>query len=152
MLYRWADNAPCGPNVSQLANEINTTRANVVNYIKYLKDARLINMLYAVDEEFPKKPSMVYMHNTNLMFPIRPAKVEQQSIRETFFYNTLHKDNRLNKSKEKNFQFLVNQRYGFRIGDKTMRIKHISDHYYAMDDLEIGKDCIIPLWLFGFLY
>ncbi len=152
LLYLLAVNAPCAPNVSQLANEINTSRATVVNYIKYLKDARLINMLYAVDEEFPKKPSMVYMHNTNLMFPIRPAKVEQQSIRETFFYNTLHKDNRLNKSKEKNFQFLVNQRYGFRIGDKTMRIKHISDHYYAMDDLEIGKDCIIPLWLFGFLY
>ena len=124
----------------------------MVNYIKYLKDARLINMLYSEDEEFPKKPSMVYMHNTNLMYPIRSAKVEPQSLRETFFYNTLHKDNRLNKSNEKNVQFIVNQKYNFRIGDKTMRTKHNPDFYYAVDDLETGQDNTIPLWLFGFLY
>ncbi|MGL4292987.1 MAG: ATP-binding protein [Bacteroidales bacterium] len=152
LLYLLAVNAPCAPNVSQLAKEINTSRATVVNYIKYLKDARLINMLYTEDEEFPKKPSMVYMHNTNLMFPIRPGKVEQHAIRETFFYNTLHKDNRLNKSQEKNIQFLVNQEYLFRICDKSMRIKFNPSYYYAMDDLEVGKENIIPLWLFGFLY
>lgn len=152
LLYLLAVNAPCAPNVSQLAKEINTSRATVVNYIKYLKDARLINMLYTVDEEFPKKPAMVYMHNTNLMFPIRPGKVEQQAIRETFFYNTLHKDNRLNKSGEKNLQFLVNQQHEFRICDKSMRIKNNPVYYYAMDDLEIGKDNVMPLWLFGFLY
>lgn len=152
LLYLLAVNAPCAPNVSQLAKEINTSRATVVNYIKYLKDARLINMLYTVDEEFPKKPAMVYMHNTNLMFPIRPGKVEQQAIRETFFYNTLHKDNRLNKSGEKNLQFLVNQQHEFRICDKAMRIKNNPAYYYAMDDLEIGKDNVMPLWLFGFLY
>ncbi|MEG0948447.1 MAG: AAA family ATPase [Bacteroidales bacterium] len=152
LLYLLAVNAPCAPNVSQLAKDINTSRATVVNYIKYLKDARLINMLYVPDEEFPKKPAMVYMHNTNLMFPIRPGKVEQQAIRETFFYNTLHKDNRLNKSPEKNVQFVVNQQYQFRICDKAMRIKNNPAYYYAMDDLEIGKDNVIPLWLFGFLY
>ncbi|MEG1586306.1 MAG: AAA family ATPase [Bacteroidales bacterium] len=152
LLYLLAVNAPCAPNVSQLAKEINTSRATVVNYIKYLKDARLINMLYTEEEEFPKKPAMVYMHNTNLMFPIRPSKVESQAIRETFFYNTLHKDNRLNKSREKNVQFLVNQLYEFRICDKAMRIKYNPAYFYAMDDLEVGKDNIIPLWLFGFLY
>lgn len=152
LLYLLAVNAPCAPNVSQLAKEINTSRATVVNYIKYLKDARLINMLYTAEEEFPKKPSMVYMHNTNLMFPIRPGKVEQQAVRETFFYNTLHKDNRLNKSHEKNIQFQVNQELEFRICDKSMRLKYNPAYYYAMDDLETGKDNIIPLWLFGFLY
>lgn len=152
LLYLLAVKAPCVPNVSQLANEINTSRATVVNYIKYLKDARLINMLYHENEDYPKKPSMVYMHNTNLMYPIRPAKVEQQGLRETFFYNCLHKDNRLNKGIEKNFQFYVNQKYNFRIGDKTMRVKESEDHLYVMDDLEIGKGNVIPLWLFGFLY
>ena len=152
LLYLLAVKTPCVPNVSQLAKDINTSRATVVNYIKYLKDARLINMLYPVDEEFPKKPAMVYLHNTNLMFPMRPAQVAPQSIRETFFYNTLHKDNRLNKSREKNVQFLVNQQYEFRVGDKSMRIKSHPDYYYAMDDLEIGKEHVIPLWLFGFLY
>ena len=77
LLYLLAVSAPSAPNVSQLAKEINTSRATVVNYIKYLKDARLLNMLYTEDEEYPKKPSMVYMHNTNVMFPMKGGKVEQ---------------------------------------------------------------------------
>lgn len=63
---------------------------------------------------------MVYMHNTNLMYPIRPAQVEEQAVRETFFYNTLHKDNRLNKG-EKNTHFLVNQKYNFKIESENIR-------------------------------
>ncbi len=152
LLYLLAVQAPCVPNVSQLAKDINTSRATVVNYIKYLKDARLINMLYVPEEEYPKKPSMVYMHNTNLMHMLRPTDFLPQSFRETFFYNALHKDNRLNKSSEKNVQFLVNQKYLFRIADKSARIKNNPDYFYAIDGIEMGHDNHIPLWLFGFLY
>ena len=151
LLYLLAVNAPSAPNVSQLSKEIQTSRATVVNYIKYLKDARLINMLYPVDEEFPKKPTMVYMHNTNLMYPIRPAQVEEQAVRETFFYNTLHKDNRLNKG-EKNTHFLVNQKYNFKIESENIRGRINPDIYYTIDRTEIGRENKIPLWLFGFLY
>ena len=151
LLYLLATSAPCTPNVSQLSKEIQTSRATVVNYIKYLKDARLINMLYPVDEEFPKKPAMVYMHNTNLMYPIRPAQVEEQAVRETFFYNTLHKDNRLNKG-EKNTHFLVNQKYNFKIESENIRGRINPDIYYTIDRTEIGRENKIPLWLFGFLY
>lgn len=151
LLYLLAINAPCAPNVSQLSKDIQTSRATIVNYIKYLKDARLINMLYSVDDEFPKKPAMVYMHNTNLMYPIRPAHIDLQAIRETFFYNILHKDNRLNKG-EKNIHFLVNQTYNFRIEGENIRGKLSPDIYYAIDMIENGHENKIPLWLFGFLY
>ena len=53
-------------------------RATVMNYIKYLTDARLMNMLYPVGESFPKKPSNVYMYNSNLMYPIRPMEVNAE--------------------------------------------------------------------------
>ena len=152
LLFLLAVKTPSAPNVSQLAKDINTSRATVVNYMNYLKDARLINMLYLNDEDFPKKPSMVYMHNTNLIYPLRDGQIDKQSIRETFFYNTLHKDNKLNKSREKNVQFLVNHQYEFRIGDKNMKKKHNVNHFYATDDIEKGKGDNIPLWLFGFLY
>ena len=152
LLYLLAVNAPCVPNVSSLAGEINTSRATVVNYIKYLKDARLINMLYYEGEEYPKKPSLVYMNNTNLIYSVRPQKVEAQVLNETFFYNALHKDYRLNKSNEKNVQFRVNGEYEFRITEKSMRRKINKDHFYAVDDLEKGRENMIPLWIFGFLY
>lgn len=50
-----------GPNVSQLSLEIETSRATIMNYIKYLKDARLLNLLYSEGEEFPKKPKQIYV-------------------------------------------------------------------------------------------
>lgn len=42
LLYLLATTAPCTPNVSQLSKEIQTSRATIMNYIKYLTDARLV--------------------------------------------------------------------------------------------------------------
>ena len=150
LLYLLATSAPCTPNVSQLSKDIETSRATVMNYIKYLADARLMNMLYPVGESFPKKPSKVYMYNSNLMYPIRPMEVNMQSVRESFFYNQLLKDNRLNEG-GKNAHFLVNGMYNFRI-EESMKVKNNPDLYYAIDKVEVGEGNMIPLWLFGFLY
>lgn len=141
---------PCTPNVSQLSKDIETSRATVMNYIKYLTDARLMNMLYPVGESFPKKPSKVYMYNSNLMYPIRPMEVNAGAVRESFFYNQLLKDNKLNEG-IKNAHFLVNTMYNFRI-EENMKVKNNPDMYYAVDKTEIGEGNMIPLWLFGFLY
>ena len=40
-----AVDGPKAPNVSQLASDVQTSRATVMNYIKYLADARLINLV-----------------------------------------------------------------------------------------------------------
>ena len=122
-----------------------------MNYIKSLKDARLINMLYRVGEEFPKKPAMVYMHNTNIIYSNRSVQADPQSIRETFFYNTLHKDHRLNMG-SKNAQILGNRELLFRIQGSVPRSRINPHFYYAVDDLKIGSENLIPLWLLGFVY
>lgn len=150
LLYLLATSAPSTPNVSQLSKEIETSRATVMNYIKYLTDARLMNMLYPEGESFPKKPSKVYMYSPSLMYPIRPDDVNMQAVRETFFFNQLLKDNRLNEG-GKNAHFLVNSTYNFRVEENT-KIKNNPDLYYAVDKTEIGENNMIPLWMFGFLY
>ena len=150
LLYLLAVSAPCTPNVSQLSKDIETSRATVMNYIKYLTDARLLNMLYPEGEEFPKKPTKVYMYNSNLMYPIRPTAVNPQAVRESFFYNQLLKDNKLHAA-DANAQFLVNNKHLFRI-EENVRGKVNPDWMYAVDRTEIGSENIIPLWLFGFLY
>ncbi|MDL2208091.1 AAA family ATPase [Parabacteroides sp. OttesenSCG-928-O15] len=150
LLYLLATTAPCTPNVSQLSKEIETSRATVMNYIKYLTDARLMNMLYPVGEAFPKKPSKVYMYSSNLIYPIRPEEVNLQAVRETFFFNQLMKDSLLNEA-PRNAHFLVNETYHFRI-EENVKIKNNPDFYYAVDKTEIGEGNMIPLWLFGFLY
>lgn len=151
LLYLLAVDGPVAPNVSQLATEIQTSRATVMNYIKYLADARLINMVYPKGEEFPKKPSKLMMHNTNLMYSIYPVKVEEQDVLDTFFMNTLYKDHKLYKG-DKGTSFMVDKGLHFRICAEGCKFKNNPNVYYALHKLELGHGNMIPLWLFGFLY
>lgn len=151
LLYLLAVDGPVAPNVSQLATEIQTSRATVMNYIKYLADARLINMVYPKGEEFPKKPSKLMMHNTNLMYSIYPVKVEEQDVLDTFFMNTLYKDHKLYKG-DKGTSFMVDNGLHFRICAEGCKFKNNPNVYYALHKLELGHGNTIPLWLFGFLY
>lgn len=150
LLYLLGQEAPFAPNISLLSKEIEISRATVMNYLKYLKDARLIDLLYPVGECFPKKPSRIYLHNTNLMYVLQD-EVNEQTLCETFFYNTVHKDNKVNKGK-KNGQFILNGLHNFQVccGKKTG--KNSQGIWYVLNGIEKGRDNVIPLWLFGFLY
>ncbi|MEG1642910.1 MAG: AAA family ATPase [Bacteroidales bacterium] len=150
LLYMLVKDAPCVPNISKLSKEIQTSRATIVNYIKYLSDARLINVLYQAGESFPKKPARVYMHNTNLMYATGPENIDQQAVRETFLYNNLYKDNIVNKG-DKGGQFLVNGKYRFKV-DSCKPRNNREEFIYAVDNIKAGEGNVIPLWLFGFLY
>ena len=152
LFYLLAVDGPKAPNVSQLATDIQTSRATVMNYIKYLADARLINMIYPDNgEDFPKKPAKIMMHNTNLMYTIYPLSVEDQDLLDTFFLNSMYKDHKLYKG-DKNTSFLVDGNLSFRICTEGNKIKYNPDIIYALHKMEIGRNNQIPLWLFGFLY
>src|SRR5665648_950135 len=59
---------PFSPNVSKISAEIETSRATVLNYLRYLKNARLINLLFSNGTNGQlQKPDQVYLHNTNLL-------------------------------------------------------------------------------------
>jgi predicted AAA+ superfamily ATPase len=150
LFYLLSLDAPSALNVSQLSKKIGVSRATVTNYINYLKEARLVNLLYAAGEEAGKKPSKVYLYNSNLMYAVNQLPVNEPDVDETFFYNQLQKDNRVNAS-EKNATFQVNGTYDFQTASQ-MKIKNIPTVYYAVDNLETGAENMIPLWLFGFLY
>lgn len=153
LFYLLAVNGPKAPNISQLAADIETSRATVMNYIKYLADARLINIIYPPGENFPKKPSKVMLHNTNLMHAIYPIEVQKQDVMETFFVNCLWKDHIVNQGGKDSYYIVDNDRK-FRICNANNRnkIRINTDTIYARYNTEIGKDNQIPLWLLGFLY
>ena len=153
LFYQLAVNGPKAPNISQLANDIETSRATVMNYIKYLADARLINIIYPLGEEFPKKPSKVMLHNTNLIYAIYPIDINRQDVMETFFVNSLWKDHKVNQTVRDNV-YLVDGEKRFRIVDALMtkNIRFQPGTIYARYNTEIGNGNQIPLWLLGFLY
>ena len=153
LFYLLAVEGPKAPNISNLAHEIETSRATVMNYIKYLADARLINIIYPVGEEFPKKPAKVMMHNPNLMYAIYPIEYSKQNIMETFFVNALWKDHVVNQG-NKDAYYIVDGARKFKVcpADDNPKARYNPDTIYARYGTEIGQDNRIPLWLFGFVY
>ena len=153
LFYLLAVDGPKSPNISQLAKDIETSRATVMNYIKYLSEARLINIIYPLGEEFPKKPAKVIMHNPNLMYSFYPIKADTQNVMEAFFINTLWKDHIVNQN-GRDATYTVDGTWKFRVTDANSmnRIRHNSDLLYARYGCEEGSGNTIPIWLFGFLY
>lgn len=155
LLYLLSLSSPGKPNISQLSIDCEISRATVTNYLEYLRSARLINMLYREGEEFPKKPDLVYMHNTNLMFPLKISSVSDQALRETFFYNQIHHSDSKLKKGLKSGQFIVENNgevYKFKVEGNRSRGKNKTEILYAVGNLETGEQNVIPLWMFGFLY
>ena len=77
-------------------------------------------------------------------------EVNVQTVRETFFFNQLLKDNKVNEG-GRNARFLVNGRYLFRV-EESIKARNNAELFYAVDKAEVGVGNMIPLWLFGFLY
>lgn len=152
LLHILMNTTPCSLNVSNLSQEIETSRATIMNYIKYLQDARLLNLLYPENMHFPKKPTRVYMQNTNLMYAISTRTAEEQSVIETFFYNALHVSHKVCVGK-RNTMFMIDGQYFFNVYSELGKAKPVTNVVYnAVNNIETGKGHNIPLWLFGFLY
>ena len=145
---------PFEVNYTKIAALAEISRAKLYDYIAYLNDARLVNMVDEQSRGLSKlvKPAKIYMNNTNLIYAYGDD-CKAGTIRETFFANQLRVKHRLNIPKQGDF--IVDDKFIFEVGGKNKRfeqIKDISDSYIAADEIEIGSGNKIPLWLFGLLY
>ncbi len=141
---------PFSPNVSKISAEIETSRTTVLNYLRYLKNAKLINLLFENGSNGQlQKPEVLYLHNTNLLHIVAPDNINNRNLRTTFFYNQVGYQNSVKSSKLHDFK--VNNQYEFVVGGKYTQAEG-ENCFAAADMIETGEGCIIPLWLFGFLY
>ena len=141
---------PLSPNVSKISAEIETSRATVINYLHYLKNARLINLLFSTSTNGQlQKPDQVYLQNTNLLHIVAPDNINNRNLRLTFFYNQMGYHHKVSSSSE--YDFKVDNQFDFAIGGKYTQADR-ENSFAAADMIEIGEGNVIPLWLFGFLY
>lgn len=150
LLYLLAVEGITSPNVSNLAEDIGTSRATVMNYIRNLEEARLVHLVYREGDASSKKPAQIMMHNTNLMYAIYPSGLTTQDVMETFFTNSLWRHHVVNKGKKDSFYKVDG--IDICICDKSRRMRQVPNTYYARYNTEVGSGSDIPLWLFGFLY
>jgi hypothetical protein len=101
-----------------------------------------------------EKPEKIYLNNPNLYHALATGKgPEIGALRETFFLNMLRVGQSV--SVPARGDFLVNDKITFEVGGKNKdgsQIKKVENAWLALDNIEIGHDNRIPLWLFGYLY
>jgi predicted AAA+ superfamily ATPase len=141
--------APCALNISNISEEIGLSRATTMNYIKYLKDSRLINLLYPEDKSFPMKPTKLYIHNPNVAQMIFTRQIPMADLYETYFYTAVHGAHKVNAT-DRSAMFIIDNKYYFDVKETSSIRDTIRPT--AVGDLETGRGNQMPLWLLGFLY
>lgn len=149
-----SNSVPFKPNMNSISKRTGISLNTMKNYLKLLNDAQLLNLVYVTDKGINSlgKPEKIYLNNTNLMFNLG-KDAEIGSIRESFFINQISQTNSVFDAHP--IDFIVNNHYYFELGGKNKKqhqIKNKPEAYLVKDDIEIGTDINIPLWLFGFLY
>lgn len=149
LLYILMQDTPCNLNISNISEDIGLSRATTMNYIKYLKDSRLINLLYPENKNFPMKPTKVYMHNPNVAQMNFTREIDLIDLYETYFYTAVHGAHKVNAT-DRSAMFVIDGKYYFDVKEKASSRDTIRPT--AVGELETGRGNMIPLWLLGFLY
>jgi predicted AAA+ superfamily ATPase len=145
-----ADEVPFTPNISKLSEKIGINRTTLLSYLYFLQESELLHGLYQDNEGISllQKPQKIYLQNTNLSFALgNHANIG--NIRETFFLNQVSAGHRVSLPSQ--FDFKVDNNWLVEVGGKNKKNIPTCD-VVAVDDIEVGFDKKIPLWLFGFLY
>lgn len=148
LLFIIAGSAPFQPNISKLSNEVETSRATIINYLKYLSQAKLIHLLYENESDFLKKPAQIYLQNPNLLYSVATGEIEQDILNKTFLCSQLH-GQKINYCKDADF--FINDKFKFNVKRECSSKPNKENIITACEMEEIGKGNNIPLWLFGFI-
>lgn len=155
LLITIASSAPFTPNITKLSEKVGVSRNMLVQSIKILERAGLVNELYKNTSGIGvlTKPEKLYLNNSNLMYALAQENTNIGNVRETFFVNQFKGLHEINLSTSADF--IIDQTYTFEIGGKNKtkkQIDHLSNAYVAKDNIEIGFGNIVPVWLFGLMY
>ena len=139
-------------NISRLSGEVGVSRATILNYLHYMKNARLLTLLFdrESDDENGLKPNLVYMHNPNLLCAVCLDEVDGMMVRKTFFVSQLCPVAKLHYSE--NEDFLVDNAFDVSVRAEGDRGRIKGSTVVMGDMVERGRKNVIPLWLAGFVY
>ena len=149
-----AESVPFIPNVSKLSERIGINRTTFMAYLYYLQEAHITKHLYRNITGLTRlqKPDKIYLENTNLMYAFANDNANTGNIRETFFFNQVSYNHKVELPQEGDF--MIDGKYLFEVGGKGKSFSQIAGHdnrYVVADDFEYGSGDKIPLWQFGFL-
>lgn len=146
---------PFIPNISRLSELVGLSRNTLVSALKTLEKAGLINELYKSDTGVGilTKPEKLYLNNSNLLYALAKDNANIGNVRETFVVHQIKDIHNIHIPPKGDL--LIDKKFIIEIGGKSKSKKQVTgieNAYIAKDQIEVGFDNIIPVWLFGFLY
>ena len=126
-------------NANRIAAALEIGRDTVVEYLKYLGDAKVLNLLYSDKKKIGKltKPDKVYLENPNILYALAPTKVDIGTLRETFAIGSLAESHNVEYGKAQG-DFKVDGKYTFEIGGRSKdfsQIAGVKDSYLDLSDV-----------------
>ena len=146
--------APMKPNADHLSQEVGVSKNSIPDYLVYLAKAGMISLLRDDTGGLRGlgKVEKVFIDNPSLMTVLAYGKPNIGNIRETFFFNQMRVQNKVQASKASDF---VIGDYTFEVGGHKKgkrQIDGIDNGYVVKDDIEYGYLNTVPLWAFGLNY
>lgn len=155
LLYIISQSVPFTPNISKLAEKLESSRNTLLKLLDLLSQAGLISLLRQETKgiSYLQKPEKIYLQNPSLAHYLSERKPNIGNLRETFFFSQLQTSHQVTAPRYGDF--MIDDQYLFEVGgpSKTRtQIKGLPNAYIAADGIKGGTGDKIPLWLFGFLY
>lgn len=149
-----SESVPFKPNYTSLSQVLGVSRNLLPEWFAYMEKAGLIMQLRDDTGGIRGlgKVDKVYIDNTALMYRLGRENTDIGNVRETFFLNQTRVMYDVITSSVSDFQI---GKYTFEVGGKNKTQKQIagvSDAFVVKDDIEIGYQNVIPLWVFGLMY
>ncbi len=153
VLYMLCSTDPVELNISKLSAAVGTSWPTLAKYLEYMSTGSLIYVVRAGSGmRAVNKPYKLLLNNTNLFHALCAAP-NVGALRESFFVSQLSAQHQVHYHDRGDF--LVDDHWVFEIGGASKTLKQLAGHaqgYAAIDDVVIGEQRRIPLWLFGLLY
>lgn len=149
-----SESVPFKTNLSSISQVLGISRNLLPEWFVYMEKAGLIMQLRDDTGGIRGlgKVDKVYIDNTALMYMLGRENTDIGNVRETFFLNQTRVMHDVITSSVSDFQI---GKYTFEVGGKNKTQKQIagvSDAFVVKDDIEIGYQNVIPLWVFGLMY
>jgi uncharacterized protein len=154
LIYLLSTQTPYQPNITKLAEALETDRITLLNYLSSLQKASVLTLARLKGKLYTQltKPDKIFLQNTNLLY-LSQSDVNIGTLRETFFVNQISLKHQLALAQKGDF--IIDNKYTFEVGGANKNFQQIAglkDSYLALDEMPLGIKNKIPLWLFGFMY
>jgi hypothetical protein len=152
IIYMLCSSKPYEVNISKLSSAVGASWPTLQKYLERMDAGSLIHIVRGgVGMRAVNRPDKLLLDNPNL-FTVLCANSDIGAIRESFFVSQVGLSHQVHYHDKGDF--IVDDTLIFEVGGASKDDSQLKGQkgYVIADDIEVGFDNKIPLWLTGFLY